>query len=210
MNDGNSPRGNLSVGGPSGIRIDGGNVQVGGSQMAQAQGALQPPMLMLAPQPQLPIVSGDLARAPALLVRYSGAVAAVLSAGAGVLFLGAAIVISVLQLPWLLLAAPGALSAVLVAAALALVLRARKQVTTGGVDPEVERRILDVAVACKGRVTVTAVARALSMPMAKADATLSALAKSGHIAVENDPASGVVVYVFPDIDAGLVPMRRSP
>jgi hypothetical protein len=91
-----------------------------------------------------------------------------------------------------------------------VVARARRRITTGGIDPEVERRILDVAVACGGKVTVTAVARALSMPMAEADATLSALAKSGHVAVENDPASGVVVYVFPDIDAGLVPARRSP
>lgn len=30
------------------------------------------------------------------------------------------------------------------------------------------------------------------------------------VTVDNDPASGVVVYVFPDIEAGLVPMRRSP
>ena len=58
--------------------------------------------------------------------------------------------------------------------------------------------------------TVTAVARALSMPMAEADANLSALARSGHVAIDNDPASGVVVYVFSDIEAGLVPIRRSP
>jgi hypothetical protein len=46
--------------------------------------------------------------------------------------------------------------------------------------------------------------------MAEADANLSALARSGHVAIDNDPASGVVVYVFSDIEAGLVPIRRSP
>jgi hypothetical protein len=206
MNPGNGSRGNLSVGGPNGIQIDGGNVRAGGSPMlGQGQGAP-----LLAPQPPLPIVSGDLAAAPALLVRHSGVVAATASVGAVLVFVGAAVMISALQLPWVLLVAPGALSTVLVAAGLAVVLRARKRVTTGGIDPEVERRILDVAVACRGRVTVTAAARALSMPMAEADATLSALARTGHVSVENDPTSGVVVYVFPDIDAGLVPVRRSP
>jgi hypothetical protein len=199
----NPPHGSqraISVGGSSGIHIDGGSVQIGGVPFVERQPV----------QPPTPIAVVDLTRATALLVRHSGLVTAALSTGAGVLVVGAAALISLLQLPWLLLAAPGAAGAILLTAALALLLYARKRITTGGIEPEVERRILEVAVACKGRVTVTAVARALAMPMAEADATLAAFARSGHVTVDNDPASGVVVYVFPDIEAGLVPMRRSP
>ncbi len=194
----------LSVGGPGGIQIEGSNIQIGGLPQVGSNMPAQPA------SPVAPIVRIDLARAPALLVAHAGVLAAAVSVSAASLFVGAAVVISVFQLPWLLLAAPGTLSAGLVGLAAALVARARSRIRTGGVDPEVERRILDLAVACGGRLTVTAVARALSVPMAEADSSLSALAKSGHVAVENDLASGVVVYVFPDIDAGLVPIRRSP
>jgi len=152
-------------------------------------------------------VSVDLTRAPALFLRYSGAIAAALSICAGLLLLSAATVIAVLHLPWLLLGAPAAFGAALLGIAVAIVLRARKRLTTGGLDPDVERRILDVAMACQGRVTVMAVARGLAMPLAEADAALTALARSGHVAVDNDPATGVLVYVFPDVHGGAIAGR---
>jgi hypothetical protein len=144
-----------------------------------------------------------------VLVRHAGTVAALASVAATLLFLVTVVVVGALQLPWFLLAAPGAVSACLVAGGV-LVFRARKRIPAGAIDPDVERRIIDVAVRSGGRLTVTAVAHALAMPMADADKALSSLATAGHVAVDNDPASGVVVYVFPDIDAGLVPMRSAP
>jgi hypothetical protein len=185
----------LSVGGPGGIHIQGGNVQINGVPMAGQVAPAPPPA---------PAVSVDLTRVSPLIGRYSGVLAAGLCVVGGAVVLSAAVVISVLGLPWLLLVVPAALAAVLVAVAVAAGRVARGRVTTGGVDPDTERRILDLAVASAGRVTTTAVARALSMPLAEADRVLGALARSGHVSVENDPSSGVVVYVFPEIDAGLV------
>ena len=166
------------------------------------------PMPTTLPETRMHGIRGSAIRPGAFLAQHPGTVVAGLSVAGAVLIGGAAIIISVLDLPSLFLAAPGAVYASLVTLGLAVALRARKRGGTAGIDPEVERRILDVAVEYRGRVTVTAVAHALSMPMAEADAALSSLAKSGHVSVENDPASGVVVFVFPDIDAGLV--RRSP
>jgi len=191
----------ISVGGPGGIQIDGGRIQIGGGSMIGQPAPMQP-----STPPSMPLMYVDLTRAPGLFLRYSGIIAAALSICAGLLFLTAATVIAVLHLPWLLLAAPTAFGAVLLSVAVAIVLRARRRLTTGGLDPEVERRILDVAMACQGRVTVMAVARALAMPLAEADAALTALARSGHVAVDNDPATGVVVYLFPDIHGGVVPV----
>ncbi len=155
-------------------------------------------------------MSVDLGRAPGFVLRHPGVVAAALSVGALLVLLTAATLIAVIQLPWLLLAAPGAFSVALLGAASVVVVKARRHLTKDGLDPDVERRIIDAAVACHGRLTVMATARALSMPLADADTALSALARSGHVAVDNNPATGVVVYVFPDIEAGLVSPRRLP
>jgi TM2 domain-containing membrane protein YozV len=83
---------------------------------------------------------------------------------------------------------------------------ARVRRGTGGLDPDMEQRILELAVRDSGRVTITAVAHELSVPLRTADAALTALTKAGYVAVETHPASGAVIYVFPEIDAGLVPM----
>jgi hypothetical protein len=168
--------------------------------------------LVPAPGPPLnaPLAAVDLARASGLVLRYPGLVAAALSVSALGLLVTAATVIAVIQLPWLLLVAPGAFSVALLGVAVAVVGRARRRRTKEGLDPDVERRILDAAVASRGRLTVIAAARALAMPLAETEAALSALARSGHLTVDNDPATGVVVYVFPDIEAGLVPSRRLP
>ena len=191
----------ISVGGPGGIQIEGSNVHVGGARVPPAPQAPEPRAMAVAPVPPQAL--------SAMVVRNSGVASALLSAGATVSFASAALVIGALHLPWLLLAGPGLFSGALFAGAAAIAIRGRARRAVGWVDPEVERRVLDVAVTCRGRVTVTAVAHALSMPMAEADAALTSMARAGHVGVENDPASGVVVYVFPDIDAGLVPFRRS-
>jgi hypothetical protein len=193
-------RGVIEVGGPSGIRIHGGDVQVGGA----------PQIAEIAPLPPMRVFSVDLTRSSALVARHPSALAAALSVGAGTILLGASVVISALQLPWVLLAAPAMLCAALLTAVLLVALLSHRRITTGGVDPDVEQRILDVAMSYGGRITVTAVAHALAMPMAEADAALSALARSGHVGIENDSASGVVVYVFSDIEAGLLTRRRLP
>jgi TM2 domain-containing membrane protein YozV len=151
--------------------------------------------------------SSDAGAALALAGRHPRLVAAALATAACVLIASASTVVSLLQLPALVLAAPWALSLSLVATALFVERHARKRVGTGGVEADVERRILDVAVAHRGRVTTTAVAHALSMPLGEADAALTALSRAGYLAIETHPASGVIVYVFPEIDAGLVPPR---
>ncbi len=151
--------------------------------------------------------SSDSGAALALAVRHPRLVAAALATTACVLMASAATVVSLLQLPALVLAAPWALALSLVATALFVARHARRRVGTGGVEADVERRILDVAVAHRGRVTTTAVAHALSMPLGEADAALTALSRAGYLAIETHPASGVIVYVFPEIDAGLVPAK---
>ncbi len=157
-----------------------------------------------------PLAAVDWAQAPGLILRYPGVVAGALTTSALLLLVVSATMISVIGLPWLLFAPPGAFALALLGAAVIVFGRARRRTTRDGVDPEVERRILDLAVAQRGRLTVVAVARALAMPLAEADLALTALTRSGHVTVDNDPASGVVVYVFPDIEAGLVLLRRLP
>jgi hypothetical protein len=149
----------------------------------------------------------DLGEFLALAVRYPRIVAATMATAAGVLLASAATVVSLLGLPALVLAAPWALSLSLVATALFVARHARTRLGTGGVDADTERRILEVAVACRGRVTTTAVAHTLSMPLREADAALMALSRAGYLGIETHPASGALVYVFPEIDAGLVPSR---
>ncbi len=197
--------GAISVGGPGGIQITSSRIQVGGGPLVGSNTS----MPMQAPAPT-PLVAVDLTRMPELFVRHSGLIAAGLSICAGLVLLSAATVIAVLQLPWLLFAVPTAFGAALLSVAGVIALRARKRQTTGGLDPEVERRILDVAVSCQGRVTVMAVARALRMPLAEADEALMVLARSGYVTLDNDPSTGIVVYIFPDVEAGLIHARRLP
>jgi TM2 domain-containing membrane protein YozV len=83
---------------------------------------------------------------------------------------------------------------------------ARVRLGTGGLDPDMEQRILDIAILHNGRVTTTTVAHELSVPLRIAEAALSALARAGYVTVDAHAESGAVIYVFPEIDAGLVPM----
>ena len=184
---------NISVGGPGGIRIEGANVHVRGVPVVSSTGSSAGPMVRV-----------DLASVPSLVLRYSGPIAALLWASGTLLVVGAAAVIAAFGLPWLLFGPPAVAALALMGAAAALLFRGRRHRLPGGVDPDIERRLLDVAVACGGRVSVTEVARDLALPLAEADRVLTALARTGHVRVDNEPSSGAVVYVFPDIEAGLV------
>ncbi len=147
----------------------------------------------------------DLGAALALAARHPRLVAAFLATAGCVLLAGATTLVSLLGLPAMVLTAPWVLSLSLVASALFVARQARRRLGTGGIDADTERGILEVAVARGGQVTTTALAHALSMPLVVADAALMALSRAGYLGVETHPASGVLVYVFPEIDAGLVP-----
>jgi TM2 domain-containing membrane protein YozV len=149
----------------------------------------------------------ELETALALADRHPRFVATVLAASGCVILAGATSVVSVLSLPALLLSAPWALSLSLLAAALFVARRAARRRGTGGIDPEMEQRILDVAMAMGGKVTTTAVAHGLCVPLGVADRALTELVRAGYLGVETHPASGVVVYVFAEVEAGLVPFR---
>lgn len=152
-----------------------------------------------------PPASHDLGAALALAARHPRLVAALLATAGSVLLACATTVVSLLELPAMVMTAPWVLSLSLVASALFVARQARKRRGTGGIDADTERGILEVAVARGGQVTTTALAHALSMPLGEADAALTALSRAGYLGVETHPASGVLVYVFPEIDAGLVP-----
>lgn len=204
MNRGEGSR-TLSVGGPGGIRIDGDDVGIAAASMLRpAENAPHAAHAALTPT-----ASFDLARAPGALARYPRATTGALAVTAIAGMSAAAAVISAAHLPWLFLAAPATLAIALLVAAAATVTSARKRIMTAGVDPELEKRLLDLAAESGGAVTVTTVARALSIPMAEAETTLSALAREGHVTVENEPTTGVVVYVFPEIQAARARTRRS-
>jgi TM2 domain-containing membrane protein YozV len=145
-----------------------------------------------------------------MATRHPRLVAGALATAACLVFAGAATIVKLLELPLMTLAAPWALGLSLAASALFVGPHARKRLGTGGIDAETERRILEVAMASRGRVTTTAVAHALSLPLVEADRALTALSRAGYLAVETHPASGVIVYVFPEIDAGLVPPLPAP
>jgi hypothetical protein len=191
----------LSVGGPGGIQIGGGIVRAGGAPILQS------------PRAPMPLAAGSLEQLSPLLAvvaDHPWAVAMAAVAAGGALVASAAAAISVLQLPWLLMTAPAGASLVLVALVLSIVARQRAQLRTAGVDPAMEHRIIELAMQCGGKLTVPAVAHALGVPMVHADAILTALARSGHVGIDNDPETGVVVYVMPAVQAGLVHLRRSP
>jgi hypothetical protein len=145
------------------------------------------------------------AAALAIAARRPRGVVTTITMAVGAMLIGVATVLGLLHAPWFLLVAPAAFAATLMAAIVTVAHDAHTRLRTRGVDPTTERKLVAFAVACGGRVTVTGVAHALQIPMAAADAALCALASSAYVTVENDASSGVVVFVFPDVDAGLVP-----
>ena len=186
--------GNISVGGPQGIHIQGGVVHTQGLPLAPSQHRSSGLVL-----------DGDrLAEVPGFVRRSPGTAAAIAAFGSVLMFVAPAVGIAVLGLPWLLYAVPALVGTALLIASGTLFARSRKYLATGGLDAETERRLLDVGVQYRGRVTVTAAARALQISLAEADAALTALARAGHVSVDNDPKTGIIVYVFPEIEAGLL------
>jgi TM2 domain-containing membrane protein YozV len=144
----------------------------------------------------------------ALAEHHPHLVSTALAMGGCVLFAGAATVVDLLHLPAVALGVPWAIALSLVASALFVAREARQRLGTGGVDAETEQRIIEAAVLYGGRLTTTAVAHALSIALVDADRALTALSRAGYLGIETHPTSGVLVYVFPEIDAGLVlPMR---
>lgn len=220
LRDPQSPQsGGLSVGGPGGIRIDGGQVQAGGFMVSGGSpapyGAPYGQTAPGGPMQRSPERSlAELGAASSMALRHSGLLSMGLAFAAVLLLSGAAVVISVLALPWLLITVPSLLAAGLLGGAVVVASRGRNRRFTAGIEPETERRLLDLAEASRGRLTVTAAARGLGLPLAEAEQALGALARTGHVTVDNDAASGVIVYVFPEIEAGLgaagTPRRSLP
>ena len=125
---------------------------------------------------------------------------------AAIVFAAASSLVAVLALPWMLMLAP---TVAMGALAVGGVVFARRRPAEGAA-PAVEHRILQLAMQCGGRLTITSVAASLSLTLAESDRALTELARGGHVEIGNDPTTGVVVYTFPDIQAGLVPTRRTP
>lgn len=66
-------------------------------------------------------------------------------------------------------------------------------------DPELQVRLLDLALQKKGRLTVTSTAQGLGITLDEAEKVLQAMARSHYIDVELDPDVGVVTYVFREL-----------
>jgi len=149
----------------------------------------------------------EVSAALAVAGRYPLACAATLATTGCVVLAGSLTLVTLMRLPALVMAAPWAFSVSLWAIAIYLALLAHRRRGTARMDADVERRIIEVAVASGGRMTTTGVAHALSIPLSEADGALTALSKAGYLSIEAQPDSGVLVYTFPDVVAGLVPAR---
>jgi TM2 domain-containing membrane protein YozV len=151
--------------------------------------------------------SNELGDALASGARYPEVAAAVVVTFGMFVFAGSTAVVQAFGLPAIALASPLAVALAAWLAAYLIVRQSRRGRGSGGIDASVEQRILELAVASRGRVTVAGVAYATGIPLSAADASLTALLRAGYLGVEADPSSGVVVYVFPEVEAGLVPWR---
>jgi len=181
----------LSVGGPGGIQVTSKHVQVN-----HAGG------VMNAPQPQALVqrTGGSMAgandQAMTIVTKYGGLMA-LGAVGAGLVVAGVGVgLIVMLSLPWLLVAVP--VTATLIMFGAALVLRKQQHVAAQRIPQTLEAKLLDHAAAAAGRVTAVTAARALAVPIDEASEALDKLAQSGHVDIDNDVDTGVVVYVFPD------------
>ncbi len=156
---------------------------------------------------QVPSPSSSPRAGLSLAVRHPRLLAAGLLVVDVAALIGPLVVILGLELPLWLLLGPVLMSvfAVLGAAAiaggrLAAVARAYDQ-------PEIERRIIDLAARVGGRLTVALTAHELSMSLTEAEHALMALARAGHVDIDNDPDSAAVLYVFRDLATQLHPSR---
>lgn len=139
------------------------------------------------------------------LMKRNPKTSAAVSAFAGVLVLvSAATGVAILSLPLYALALPALVSLALFITGGVLFSRASRFASAGGLDAATERRLIDVALRYRGRVTAMAVAREIDVSISEADAALTAMARAGHVTVDNDAQTGALVYSFPEIEAGLV------
>lgn len=167
----------LSIGGPGGVHI-----RVGGTPVVR------------------PTPEHELSTVVAFARSHPRAVAGGLAFAGLAMLIGPAVLISLIGLPWLLYVGPVLLSVTAFGLAAAA---ARGGGSIGTDARELERRVLDLAVRSRGRLTVTATAHALGISLGEADAALMALVRADHVDVENDPHTGAVVYVFRDLRAQL-------
>jgi hypothetical protein len=186
-----SDQANLSVGGPSGIQLRDQAIVVDGRIMTTTQsgaaGATE----------RRTAESVELAGVTAALARHSGAASAALLVSGVLALVGPATILIALGLPLALMVVPGVAGLGMLSAALVIHKRARER--RGEVDVRIEHQLLEFAVQQQGRVTVGAAARALGISMAEADDALTSLARAGHVYPDNDPETGVVVYMFPEL-----------
>lgn len=185
----------LSVGGPSGIRISGHVIQTGSTELA--------PISPASMQDQAP--KQDLAAAMALARSHPRAVAAGLSLAGVAMLVGPAIVISAIGLPWLLYLGPVVMSTMAFGLSVATLRLGPAKPDTAAL----EHRILDLAMRSGGQLTVASTAHALQVPMHDVEEALMSLARADHVDIENDMQTGAVIYVFRDLRGQLGPAKRS-
>ena len=195
----------MTIGGPAGIRVEGHGVTPGVTVQGHFVASSHGPDAGLPVAPPSPLEA--LERGASLVSRHPGAAAGALLFGAGAITATAAVSIALLQVSWLLLVVPAIPALACLLGAMAVV-AGRRRPAAGEGDTDVERRLLHLAVAQSGQLTVTGAAVGLGISLAGAEAALMRLVRSGHVAVENDAATGAVLYVFPDIHAGLVERPR--
>ena len=75
----------------------------------------------------------------------------------------------------------------------------RRRAGSTGIDPSLQSRLLEVATAASGRLTVTQTAQSLGVTFEEAERMLGVMTRSGYVDAELESGSNVVVYVFREI-----------
>jgi hypothetical protein len=180
----------LSVGGAGGIQVTSKHVQV------NQAGVMNAPQAQPLVQPTMASMAGTNDQAMMIVTKYGGLMAlGAVGVGLVVAGVGAGLIL-MLSLPLILISVPVAASLVMFVAA--LVLRKQQRAAEQRIPQTLEAQLLDHAAASAGRVTAVTAARALAVPIKEASEALDKLAQSGHVDIDNDIDTGVIVYVFPD------------
>jgi hypothetical protein len=141
-------------------------------------------------------MAGANEQAMTVVTNYGGLIAlGAVGVGLVVAGVGAGLIVT-LSLPWLLISVPVTASLVMFGAA--WVLRKQQRAAAQRIPRTLETQLLEHAAASAGRVTAVTAARALAVPIEEAGEALDKLAQSGHVDIDNDVDTGVIVYVFPD------------
>lgn len=191
----------ISVGGPGGIHIQGANIYIGNNVGGYPQ-PMQPMQQGMVPvgqqqqslQARQQQQGGDLVTMMDKQPANASKMLALL--GGGALLAGVA---SSVSFGIVMGIGPVVLSIIAFAISINLRAKAARQQANPTLDADTERRILDVAAANNGRVPVSLAARSLGMTLAEADRALTVLARNGYASIENDPETGAILYVFPEM-----------